>query len=172
MLEQETQKKSVEIEIYIPPGPRLGDLVIEASKVRKSFGKKLLVSDMTFKIPPAAIVGIIGANGTGKTTLFRMIIGDEKPDAGTIRVGDTVKLAYVEQSRSDLKDNDSVWQSISDGADLIRLGSITTNSRAYVSRFGFIGQDQQQPVGTLSGGEPPTASTSPACLSPAATSYF
>jgi sulfate-transporting ATPase len=153
MLEQDAQKKSIEIEIYIPPGPHLGDLVIESKKVRKSFGKKLLVSDMTFSIPPAAIVGIIGANGTGKTTLFRMIIGEEKPDAGTIRVGDSVKLTYIEQSRGDLKPEQTVWQSISDGDDLIRLGTITTNSRAYVSRFGFIGQDQQQAVGTLSGGE-------------------
>jgi len=153
MLEQDAAEKTRDIEIYIAPGPRLGDLVVDAKSVRKAFGKKLLVTDMTFSIPPAAIVGIIGANGTGKTTLFRMIIGSEKPDAGTIKVGDSVKLAYVEQSRETLQPKHTVWEAISGGEDLIKLGNITMNSRAYVARFGFAGADQQQPVGTLSGGE-------------------
>ncbi|MBI5762743.1 MAG: energy-dependent translational throttle protein EttA [Planctomycetes bacterium] len=153
MLEQDAEKKVTDIEIYIAPGPRLGDLVIESKGVRKAFGKRVLVDGMSFSIPPAAIVGIIGANGTGKTTLFRMIIGDEKPDAGTIRVGDTVKLAYVEQSRGTLKPESTVWEAISGGDDILKLGPVTMNSRAYVARFGFLGSDQQQAVGTLSGGE-------------------
>ncbi len=153
MLEQDAAQKSSDIEIYIAPGPRLGDLVIDAKSVRKAFGKKLLVTDMTFSIPPAAIVGIIGANGTGKTTLFRMITGGEKPDKGAIRVGDSVMLAYVEQSRESLQPQHTVWEAISGGEDLIKLGNITMNSRAYVARFGFAGADQQQAVGTLSGGE-------------------
>ncbi len=153
MLEQDAAEKTSDIEIYIAPGPRLGDLVVESKSVRKAFGKKLLVTDMTFSIPPAAIVGIIGANGTGKTTLFRMITGSERPDAGTIKVGDSVKLAYVEQSRETLQPQHTVWEAISGGEDLIKLGNITMNSRAYVARFGFAGADQQQAVGTLSGGE-------------------
>ena len=153
MLEQDADKKVSDIEIYIAPGPRLGELVIESKNVRKAFGKKLLVSEMTFSIPPAAIVGIIGANGTGKTTLFRMIIGEDSPDSGTIRIGETVKLAYVEQSRTTLKPEQTVWEAISGGQGLVRLGSISMNSRAYVARYGFFGSDQQQAVGTLSGGE-------------------
>ncbi|MEK6644946.1 MAG: energy-dependent translational throttle protein EttA [Planctomycetota bacterium] len=153
MLAQDAEKKVTDIEIYIAPGPRLGDLVIESKGVRKAFGNKLLVSDMSFSIPPAAIVGIIGPNGTGKTTLFRMIIGDEKPDVGTVLVGHTVVLAHVEQSRGTLKPEQTVWEAISGGEDILRLGPVSMNSRAYVARFGFLGSDQQQAVGTLSGGE-------------------
>jgi len=153
MLEQDAAQKSTDIEIYIAPGPRLGDRVIDAKSVRKAFGRKLLVTDMTFSIPPAAIVGVIGANGTGKTTLFRMITGTEQPDSGTVTVGDSVKLAYVEQSRESLQPQNTVWEAISGGEDLVKLGNFTINSRAYVARFGFAGADQQQQVGTLSGGE-------------------
>jgi len=153
MVAQESAKKITEIEIYIPPGPRLGDRVIDASKVSKSYGDNLLMSNMSFSLPPGGIIGVIGPNGAGKTTLFRMIIGTEKPDAGELKVGPSVKLAYVEQSRDSLGTEQSVWQAISDGKDFIKLGSGETNSRAYVSRFGFVGTDQQKPVGALSGGE-------------------
>jgi sulfate-transporting ATPase len=136
----------------MPPGPRLGNLVIEAEKVGKAYGDRLLVDDMSFKLPPGGIVGVIGPNGAGKTTLFRMITGLEKPDSGTIRVGETVVLGYVDQSRT-LDPNKSIWEEISGGADLLKIGSREVNSRAYVGRFNFSGTDQQKKVGMLSGGE-------------------
>jgi ATP-binding cassette ChvD family protein len=139
--------------ISIPPGPRLGDLVIEAQNVSKAFGDKLLIDDLSFKIPPGAIVGIIGPNGAGKTTLFRMITGQEQPDSGTLKVGDTVKLGYVDQSRDSLDGNKNVWEEISDGLDVIQLGKHQMQSRAYVGAFNFRGSDQQKKVGVLSGGE-------------------
>ena len=150
---QDAAEKIKEIEIYIPPGPRLGNQVIEVENVTKAFGRQILMSDVSFSIPPGAIVGIIGGNGAGKTTLFRMIIGQEKPDSGTVRIGESVKLTYVEQSRETLKETDTVWQAITGGHDHMQLGSVSVNSRVYVNRFGFTGQDQQQAVGTLSGGE-------------------
>jgi len=139
--------------IVIPPGPRLGDLVIEADHLSKGFGDKLLIDDLSFKLPPAGIIGVIGPNGAGKTTLFRMITGQESPDGGTLRVGDTVKLGYVDQSRADLKPNATVWEEISGGADVILMGKREVPSRAYVGAFGFRGPDQQKKVGQLSGGE-------------------
>ncbi|GJQ27946.1 MAG: energy-dependent translational throttle protein EttA [Phycisphaerae bacterium] len=153
LLAQDAGEKLKEIEIYIPPGPRLGDRVIEANGLTKAYGRQLLMQDVSFSIPPGAIVGIIGGNGAGKTTLFRMITGLEKPDAGTIEIGESVKLAYVEQSRDSLKSGQTVWEAISGGDELIALGSQRVNSRAYVGRFGFTGTDQQQLVDTLSGGE-------------------
>jgi ATP-binding cassette ChvD family protein len=153
MLSQESEKRSQDLEIYIPPGPRLGQVVIEAEGVRKAYGDRLLIDGMTFRMPPNAIVGIIGPNGAGKTTLFRMITNQEKPDAGSIRLGETVKLAYVDQSRDVLKAENSVWQEISGGQETVMLGSREVNSRAYVARFNFHGQDQQKKVGNLSGGE-------------------
>jgi ATP-binding cassette ChvD family protein len=153
MVAQESAKKLAEIEIYIPPGPRLGDRVIDAVNVSKSYGDNLLMANMSFSLPPGGIIGVIGPNGAGKTTLFRMIIGTEKPDAGEMKIGPSVKLAYVEQSRDSLGTEQSVWQAISDGKETIKLGSSETNSRAFVSRFGFTGTDQQKSVGTLSGGE-------------------
>ncbi|HEY9548292.1 MAG TPA: energy-dependent translational throttle protein EttA, partial [Kiloniellaceae bacterium] len=139
--------------ISIPAGPRLGDLVIEAQNVTKAFGDKLLIDDLSFKIPPGAIVGIIGPNGAGKTTLFRMITGQEKPDSGSLRVGETVKLGYVDQSRDTLAADKNVWEEISGGLDVIQLGKHETQSRAYVGAFNFRGSDQQKKVGQLSGGE-------------------
>jgi ATP-binding cassette ChvD family protein len=153
MLNADAQKRVQEIEIYIPPGPRLGTKVIEAINVTKAYGDKILFQDMNFVLPPNAIIGVIGPNGAGKTTLFRMITGQEKPDAGELRLGESVKLAYVEQSRDSLGSDASVWESITDKQESIRLGSISVNSRAYVSRFGFSGTDQQRSVDTLSGGE-------------------
>jgi ATP-binding cassette ChvD family protein len=153
LLSQESEKRSKDLEIYIPPGPRLGDVVIEAEGVSKSYGNRLLFENMTFAVPPGGIVGIVGPNGAGKTTLFRMITGQEQPDAGTIRVGETVELAYMEQSRAALDPEQSIWQAISGGDDLIDLGSRQVNSRAYVGRFNFAGQDQQKKVSMLSGGE-------------------
>jgi energy-dependent translational throttle protein EttA len=153
MLNEDTQKRATEIEIFIPPGPRLGAKVIESINVTKAFGDNVLFQDMNFVLPPNAIIGVIGPNGAGKTTLFRMITAQEKPDSGQIKLGESVKLAYVEQSRESLADNASVWEAISDKQDNIRLGSALVNSRAYVSRFGFGGTDQQRIVGTLSGGE-------------------
>jgi energy-dependent translational throttle protein EttA len=152
LLDQESQKRREDLEIYIPPGPRLGNIVIEAEGVSKAYGDNLLVDDMTFKLPPGGIVGVIGPNGAGKTTLFRMITGQEKPDSGTIRIGETVVLAYVDQSRS-LDPKKSIWEEISGGADLLKLGTREVNSRAYVARFNFSGTDQQKKVGLLSGGE-------------------
>jgi ATP-binding cassette ChvD family protein len=153
LLSQENERRAQELEIYIPPGPRLGQVVIEAEGVSKSYGERLLVEGMTFKLPPGGIVGIIGPNGAGKTTLFRMITHQEQPDAGTIRTGETVKLAYVDQSRDALDANKSIWEEISDGLDVVQLGSRQVNSRAYVGRFNFSGSDQQKKIGTLSGGE-------------------
>ena len=147
------QKRNETKELYIPPGPRLGDVVIEATNVSKSFGDKLLYENMNFNLPPGGIVGIIGPNGAGKTTLFRMVIGQEKPDGGSIRIGDTVQLAYVDQSRDALDANKTIWEEISDGLDVITVGKYTVQSRAYVGRFNFRGTDQQKRVGDLSGGE-------------------
>ena len=153
LLSQENEKRGRNLEIYIPSGPRLGKVVIEADHVRKTFGNKLLVEDMSFSLPPGGIVGVIGPNGAGKTTLFRMITEQDSPDAGTIRLGDTVKLAYVDQSRDDLDPDKTIWEVISDGRDIITLGKKEVNSRAYVARFNFSGQDQQKKVGLLSGGQ-------------------
>jgi ATPase subunit of ABC transporter with duplicated ATPase domains len=140
-------------EISIPPGPRLGDLVIEADKLKKGFGDRLLVDELSFRLPRSGIVGVIGPNGAGKTTLFRMLVGQEKPDSGTLRIGDTVKIAYVDQSRGALKPDNNVWQEISGGEEKIELGKREIASRAYCSWFGFRGSDQQKKVGSLSGGE-------------------
>jgi ATP-binding cassette ChvD family protein len=153
MLRQETEKRARELEIYIPPGPRLGDVVIEAKDVSKAYGDNLLMEGMSFSLPPGGIIGVIGPNGAGKTTLFRMITGQEKPDGGTFRTGESVKLAYVDQSRDTLDADKSIWEEISDGKDTIELGKRQVNSRAYVARFNFSGTDQQKKVGTLSGGE-------------------
>ncbi|MBP7998406.1 MAG: energy-dependent translational throttle protein EttA [Chloroflexi bacterium] len=153
LLNQDRDKAREELEIYIPPGPRLGDVVVHAEGVSKGFGSLLLYENLTFDIPPAGIVGIIGPNGAGKTTLFRMIVGQEKPDGGTLDVGSTVKLAYVDQSRDDLSPNKTVWEEISGGDEQIMMGDRRINSRAYVGRFNFAGQDQQKKVGELSGGE-------------------
>ena len=153
LLNQDRDKAREELEIYIPPGPRLGDVVVHAEGVSKGFGPLLLYENLTFDIPPAGIVGIIGPNGAGKTTLFRMIVGQEKPDGGALTVGSTVKLAYVDQSRDDLSPNKTVWEEISGGDEQIMLGDRRINSRAYVGRFNFAGQDQQKKVGELSGGE-------------------
>ena len=152
MLQQETQEKIGEMEIYIPPGPRLGNVVVEADHVRKGYSDKLLIDDMSFALPPGGIIGVIGPNGAGKTTLFRMIVGQETPDAGTVREGETVKLAYIDQSRT-LDPDKSIFEEITGGGDVVQLGNRELNSRAYVARFNFSGQDQQKKVGTLSGGE-------------------
>jgi energy-dependent translational throttle protein EttA len=152
LLDQESEKRREDLEIHIPPGPRLGNVVIEAQKVSKAYGDRLLVDDMTFALPPGGIVGVIGPNGAGKTTLFRMIIGQERPDSGTIRTGDTVALAYVDQSRT-LDPKKSIWEEITGGADSLKLGTREVNSRAYVARFAFSGTDQQKKVSMLSGGE-------------------
>ncbi len=141
------------VEITIPPGPRLGDVVIEAEHLAKAFGERLLIDDLSFRLPPGGIVGVIGPNGAGKTTLFRMIVGEEKPDAGALRLGETVQLAYVDQSRDALDANKNVWKEISGGDDVMKVGRRELSSRAYVSSFGFKGPDQQKQVGTLSGGE-------------------
>jgi ATPase subunit of ABC transporter with duplicated ATPase domains len=153
MLSQESEKKAQDLEIFIPPGPRLGQVVIEASNVRKAYGDRLIVDDMNFRLPPGGIVGVIGPNGAGKTTLFRMITDQEKADSGTIRLGETVKLAYVDQSRDALRGEKSVWEEISEGQENVTLGTRAVNSRAYVARFNFHGPDQQKKVGGLSGGE-------------------
>ena len=150
---QEFQKRNETNEIYIPPGDRLGDLVIECSNVRKAFGERLLIESLSFSLPAGGIVGIIGPNGAGKTTLFRMLAGMDKPDSGEIRVGPSVKLAYVDQSRQALNDKNTVWQEISGGLDLIKVGNYETSSRGYVGRFNFKGTQQQQTIGELSGGE-------------------
>jgi len=152
LLKQESEKRREDLEIYIPPGPRLGDLVIEANTVSKAFGGRLLVEDLTFQLPRGGIVGVIGPNGAGKTTLFRMITDQEKPDSGTIRKGESVVLAYIDQSRA-LDGNKTIWEEITDGQDQLKLGSRDVNSRAYVARFNFSGSDQQKKVGMLSGGE-------------------
>jgi ATP-binding cassette ChvD family protein len=150
---QENQARNETKEIYIPPGPRLGDVVVEAEGIRKGFGDRLLVEDLSFRLPPGGIVGIIGPNGAGKTTLFRMMAGTEKPDSGSIRIGDTVKIAHVDQTRDHLDDNKTVWEEISEGLDMITVGTYTTPSRAYCGRFNFKGSDQQKRIGDLSGGE-------------------
>jgi len=147
------EKRSKELEIYIPAGPRLGDIVIEASDVAKGYGDRLLFEDMNFRLPRGGIVGIIGPNGAGKTTLFRMITGQEQPDSGSFRIGDTVQLSYVDQSRDALNPDKSIWEEISEGQEVVQLGKVAVNSRAYVSRFNFSGSDQQKKVGMLSGGE-------------------
>jgi ATP-binding cassette ChvD family protein len=153
LLARERDVKIEGVEIHIPAGPRLGDVVVDAQHVAKGFGDRLLVEDMTFSLPPGGIVGVIGPNGAGKTTLFRMIAGQEQPDGGTLRVGDTVKLAYVDQSRGDLDPASTVWKEISGGHDIIELGPREVNSRQYVSWFNFKGADQQKRVSDLSGGE-------------------
>jgi ATP-binding cassette ChvD family protein len=153
LLGKDLERESGTREIFITPGPRLGDLVIEADNVSKGYGEKLLVDGMTFKLPPGGIVGVIGPNGAGKTTLFHMITGQETPDTGAIRIGETVRLAYVDQSRDALDPDKNIWEMISDGQDVVTIGSRQINSRAYVSRFNFSGTDQQKKVGTLSGGE-------------------
>jgi energy-dependent translational throttle protein EttA len=153
LLAEERNVKLDQVQIHIPAGQRLGGKVIEADDVRKGFGDRLLIEDLSFDLPPAGIVGVIGANGAGKTTLFRMIVGDEKPDAGAIKLGDTVDLAYVDQSRDSLDGDKTVWEEISEGYDNIKVGDREMNSRAYVAGFNFKGTDQQKKVGSLSGGE-------------------
>jgi sulfate-transporting ATPase len=153
LLAQDNEQLGGDAQIVIPPGPRLGDVVIEANEVRKGFGNQLLVENLSFRLPPGGIVGVIGPNGAGKTTLFRMITGNEKPDAGTFRTGETVKLGYVDQSRDTLADTNTVWQEISEGRDEVQLGKRSMPSRAYVAAFNFKGTDQQKKVGQLSGGE-------------------
>jgi energy-dependent translational throttle protein EttA len=153
MLNESFEKRASALEIAIPPGPRLGDVVVEADDVRKSYGDRVLVEGLSFKLPRGGIVGVIGPNGAGKTTLFRMIVGQEKPDAGTLRVGDTVTPAYVDQSRDALDGRRTVWEEISGGAETIMLGSRTVQSRSYVASFNFRGTDQQKRVSELSGGE-------------------
>ncbi len=153
LLAQNQEDRQRDLQIFIPPGPRLGDVVIEADKVKKGYDDRLLVEDLTFSVPPGAIVGIIGPNGAGKTTLFRMVTGKEEPDSGTLKVGETVKLGHVDQMRESLDPEKSVWEMISEGKEEIQLGKRTMNSRGYVSRFNFLGADQQKKVGVLSGGE-------------------
>ncbi|NLZ16942.1 MAG: energy-dependent translational throttle protein EttA [Desulfobulbaceae bacterium] len=153
LLGQQGEKAASDLEIYIPPGPRLGKLVIEAEQLSKAYDGRILMDKISFSLPPGGIVGIIGPNGAGKSTLFRMITGQEQADSGTIRIGETVKLAYVDQSRDVLNPDDSIWQAISEGQESIWLGTREVNSRAYVGRFNFTGSDQQQKVGTLSGGQ-------------------
>jgi energy-dependent translational throttle protein EttA len=153
LLGQEVEKRSQELEIYIPPGPRLGDIVIESENLTKGYGERLLFEGLSFKLPPGGIVGVIGPNGAGKTTLFRLITGQETADGGSFRIGETVKLAYVDQSRDILNADRSIWDEISDGQETVRLGNRQVNSRAYVARFNFAGADQQKKVGGLSGGE-------------------
>jgi ATP-binding cassette ChvD family protein len=153
LLNQETERRIQDLEIYIAPGPRLGHVVIESEGVRKAYGDRILVDDMNFRLPPGGIVGVIGPNGAGKTTLFRMITNQEKPDSGKIRVGETAKIAYVDQSRETLSADKTVWEEISGGQDNVQLGTRQVNSRGYVARFNFSGADQQKKVGALSGGE-------------------
>ena len=153
LLSQAFERAREEREIYIPPGQRLGEVVIRTEALAKGFGENLLFEDLTLDIPPGAIVGIIGANGAGKTTFFRLITGEETADSGDVELGGTVSLAYVDQSRESLDAEKSVWEEISDGNELLRLGDQNVNSRAYVARFTFSGQDQQKKVGALSGGE-------------------
>ncbi len=153
LLKEPGPEKLQDMQIYIPPGPRLGNKVIEFNNVHKAYGDKILIDDLTFTLPKGAVMGVVGPNGAGKTTLMRMVIGQEKPDSGEIVVGDTVKLAYVDQGRDTLDPNKTVWEEISGGEDMIMVGSREMNSRAYVSRFNFSGGDQQKKIGTLSGGE-------------------
>jgi ATP-binding cassette ChvD family protein len=151
--DEEEQRLPETVEISIPPGPRLGDVVVEAKGLRKGFADRLLIDDLSFSLPPGGIVGVIGGNGAGKTTLFRMIVGEEKPDAGTLALGETVKLAYVDQSRAGLDPAKSVYAEVSGGSDVLKVGRREVNARAYVASFGFRGADQQKRVGDLSGGE-------------------
>ena len=153
LLAQDRNVKLDQVQIHIPAGPRLGDLVVEADHVKKGYGDRLLIDDLSFKLPPGGIVGVIGPNGAGKTTLLRMLTGDEQPDAGTLKIGETVKLAYVDQSRAALDPEKTVWEEISGGLDEIPLGDRTINSRAYTAGFNFKGPDQQTKVAKLSGGE-------------------
>ena len=153
MLNEEGREKIEGLEIYIPPGPRLGQVVIETDQLRKGYGDRLLIENLSFKLPPAGIVGVIGPNGAGKTTLFRMFVGQEEPDAGTLRMGETVKVAYIDQSRDSLNGENTVWQEITGGNDLVTLGKREVSSRAYCAWFNFRGADQQKKVGSLSGGE-------------------
>lgn len=153
LLGRESERRAKDLEIYIPPGPRLGNVVIEAQAVSKAYGDNLLFENMSFMLPPGGIIGVIGPNGAGKTTLFRMITGQETPDSGSIRVGETVKLAYVDQSRDSLNPDKTIWETISGGKDTIELGGREINSRAYVARYNFSGTDQQKKLSTLSGGE-------------------
>jgi energy-dependent translational throttle protein EttA len=153
LLRQDHEKQAKELELYIPPGPRLGNVVIEANNLSKAFEENLLMEGFSFALPPGGIIGVIGPNGAGKTTLFRMIIGLEKPDSGAIKLGDTVKLAYVDQNREALDPDKTIWETISEGREIIELGSRSVNSRAYVARFNISGTDQQKKVGLLSGGE-------------------
>ena len=153
MMNEDTKQKEEKLEIFIPNGPRLGNKVIDAVKIKKAFGDKLLFDDLNFQLPPAGIVGIIGPNGAGKTTLFRMILGTEKPDAGDFEIGETVQVGYVDQAHAEINPEKTVWEAISEGAEFIELGGKQFNSRAYVSRFNFSGTDQSKKVGVLSGGE-------------------
>ena len=150
---KDIQARNETNEIYIPPGPRLGDAVIEARSIGKSFGDRMLFENLSFDLPPGGIVGVIGPNGAGKTTLFKMLVGTEKPDTGSIHIGESVELAYVDQSRDVLDDAKTVWEEISDGQDILRVGNYETQSRAYVGRFNFRGAGQQKKVSLLSGGE-------------------
>ncbi len=153
LVAEERDRRLESVEIHVPPGPRLGDVVIEAEHLRKAYDDRLLVDDLSFSLPPGGIVGVVGPNGAGKTTLFRMLVGEEKPDAGSLRLGETVKLAYVDQARDALDPEKSVWEVISDGIERLAVGSREINSRAYVGAFGFKGADQQKKTGKLSGGE-------------------
>lgn len=153
LLSEDSEKRAEELQLFIPPGPRLGNLVIEMNDVRKVYGDRIILDNVTFNLPPGGVIGIIGPNGAGKTTLFRLITGEEKADGGTIRIGETVRLGYMNQSRESLDPEKNIWETISGGADEIKIGDRKINSRAYVSRFNFSGTDQQKKVGTLSGGE-------------------
>ncbi len=153
LVAEESEQRAAELEIFMPPGPRLGDVVIEANDVQKAFGDRVLFENLTFALPPGGIVGVVGPNGAGKTTLFRLITGQEQADAGTFKVGSTVKLAYVDQSRDGLDDDEKVWTAIADGQETLQLGQRTVNARAYAAKFGFVGQDQNKSLGVLSGGE-------------------
>jgi sulfate-transporting ATPase len=153
LLSHESAARAKELEIYIPPGPRLGDVVVEAETITKGYGNQLLMENLSFSLPPSGIAGVIGPNGAGKTTLFRMITGQETPDSGRFTTGETVRLAYVDQARQSLDSAKTVWEVISGGDDMIVLGGITVKSRAYVARFNFSGTDQMKKVGMLSGGE-------------------
>jgi sulfate-transporting ATPase len=153
LLAEDRNVKLDQVQIHIPPGPRLGEIVVEATGLKKGYGDRVLIEDLSFTLPRSGIVGVIGPNGAGKTTLVRMITGQEQPDEGTLRLGETVELAYVDQSRDALDPNKSVWEEVSGGEDMISLGDRTINSRAYVSGFNFKGTDQQTKVAKLSGGE-------------------
>jgi sulfate-transporting ATPase len=153
LLAQESARREKELEIYLPPGPRLGNVVVEALNLTKGYGDRLLMEDLSFSLPPGAIVGVIGPNGAGKTTLFRMISGQDQSDSGSLRIGETAKLAYVDQERENLQPGKTIWEIISEGKDFIELGKVTVKSRAYVARFNFFGSDQQKKVDSLSGGE-------------------